>query len=192
VSLPVAMPATAGTYHVYIDIYAAGLLIAAYAAVEDVVIAPVGLLLNPGFETGSLSPWVFWTNYGGRCSARIRVEPVYEGLYSVRLAASTGYTRYVIGTVTQTIDWRDEYRGKLFTFGARALAAPKNNMSIQIDDGVGISSSPVYSGSNIWQALLATRVIAANANKLAVVLKFAPDKSLGTKAMAYFDATSLE
>lgn len=38
VRLPVAMPATAGTYHVYIDVYAADLPIAAYQATEDVVI----------------------------------------------------------------------------------------------------------------------------------------------------------
>lgn len=158
----------------------------------DVVIVPVGLLLNPGFETGSLSPWVFWTNYGGRCSGRVSDEAAYEGLYSARFTASTGLTRYVIGTLTQIIDWRAEYRGKAFAFGARAKAAPKNNMSIQIDDGVGVSSSPIYSGSNLWQSLLATRVIAANANKLAVVLRFAPDPSLGTKALAYFDATFLE
>lgn len=41
VDLPITMPSTEGTYHVYIDIYAEGILIPAYQAVEDVVIAPV-------------------------------------------------------------------------------------------------------------------------------------------------------
>jgi len=36
VHLPVTMPSAEGTYHVFIDIYAEGLLIAAYQAIEDV------------------------------------------------------------------------------------------------------------------------------------------------------------
>lgn len=39
VRLPITMPAVEGTYHSYIDVYAEGLLIAAYKAIEDVVIA---------------------------------------------------------------------------------------------------------------------------------------------------------
>lgn len=39
VRLPVVMPDTEGTYHVYVDVYVEGLLIAAYKALEDVVIA---------------------------------------------------------------------------------------------------------------------------------------------------------
>ena len=38
VRLPVTMPSAAGTYHVFIDVYAEGILIAAYQAIEDVVI----------------------------------------------------------------------------------------------------------------------------------------------------------
>lgn len=39
VLLPVTMPATEGTYHVYVDVYAEGYRFAAYQGVEDVVIA---------------------------------------------------------------------------------------------------------------------------------------------------------
>ncbi|MBA7542449.1 hypothetical protein ES705_34770 [subsurface metagenome] len=39
VHLPIAMPAAEGTYHVYVDVYAEDYLIAAYQAIEDVVIA---------------------------------------------------------------------------------------------------------------------------------------------------------
>ncbi|MBA7646234.1 hypothetical protein ES703_53996 [subsurface metagenome] len=39
VNLPITMPTT-GAYHVYIDIYAGGIFLAAYQAIEDVVIAP--------------------------------------------------------------------------------------------------------------------------------------------------------
>lgn len=40
IHLPVTMPAEEGTYHVFIDVYAEGILIAAYKAIEDVTIAP--------------------------------------------------------------------------------------------------------------------------------------------------------
>jgi len=40
VSLPVTMPSAEGSYHVYIDVYAEGILIAAYQAIEDVIITP--------------------------------------------------------------------------------------------------------------------------------------------------------
>lgn len=40
ISLPVTMPSADGTYHVFIDVYAEGILIAAYQAIEDVVISP--------------------------------------------------------------------------------------------------------------------------------------------------------
>jgi len=45
VNLPVTMPLTEGNFHVYADIYAEGLLIAAYTAIEDVAIVsvPVGI-----------------------------------------------------------------------------------------------------------------------------------------------------
>ena len=55
VRLPVAMPAAEGDYHVYIDIYTEGILIAAYQAIEDVVIAGIA-----EFEYVSpirLTPW---------------------------------------------------------------------------------------------------------------------------------------
>lgn len=38
VRLPITMPAVEGTYHAYIDVYAEGMLIAAYKAIQDVVI----------------------------------------------------------------------------------------------------------------------------------------------------------
>jgi len=41
VRLPVIMPSTEGSYHVYIDVYAEGILIAAYRALEGVVIVSV-------------------------------------------------------------------------------------------------------------------------------------------------------
>lgn len=41
VSFPIVMPTVEGIYHVFIDVYAEGYLIAAYKAIEDVVIAVI-------------------------------------------------------------------------------------------------------------------------------------------------------
>jgi len=46
ISLPIAMPAAEGTYHVFIDVYAEGYLLAAYQAIEDVVIAPPAPIID--------------------------------------------------------------------------------------------------------------------------------------------------
>jgi len=49
VRLPLTMPSDPDTYHAYIDVYAEGMLIAAYQAIEDVVIAlplPSALLIS--------------------------------------------------------------------------------------------------------------------------------------------------
>lgn len=43
ISLPITMPSAEGTYPVYLDIFTNGLLIGAYKAIEDVVIAPPGI-----------------------------------------------------------------------------------------------------------------------------------------------------
>jgi len=43
VRLPIVMPDAEATYHVYVDVYAEGYLIAAYQAIEDVIIAPPGI-----------------------------------------------------------------------------------------------------------------------------------------------------
>lgn len=41
ITFPITMPGAQGTYRVYLDIFAAGILIAAYIATEDVTIIPV-------------------------------------------------------------------------------------------------------------------------------------------------------
>lgn len=50
VRLPIFMPATGGTFHVYIDVYAEGYLIAAYQATEDVVV--ITELIDPNLSFG--------------------------------------------------------------------------------------------------------------------------------------------
>lgn len=77
ISLPITMPATEGTYPVRLDVFVAGELIAAYQAIEDVIIvAPPGLVLhfsNPKFGATfwdasiydlSLGQWVKGTPTG--------------------------------------------------------------------------------------------------------------------------------
>jgi len=55
VHLPVAMPAAEGTYYVYIDVYAEGLLIGAYQAVEDVIIEELLEITDPSISRFSIS-----------------------------------------------------------------------------------------------------------------------------------------
>ncbi|MBA7628105.1 hypothetical protein ES703_35575 [subsurface metagenome] len=54
VRLPVPMPTVEGTYHVYIDVYAEGLLIAAYQALEDVIVQEAAITM--AVPTGNLAP----------------------------------------------------------------------------------------------------------------------------------------
>jgi len=47
VSFPIVMPASPGTYHVYVDVHAGGSLILAYQGTEDIVIAASALFYMP-------------------------------------------------------------------------------------------------------------------------------------------------
>ena len=52
VTFPITMPSTSGAYHVYLDIFVSGILIGAYIATEDVVIAT---LVAPALDILSLT-----------------------------------------------------------------------------------------------------------------------------------------
>lgn len=205
VHLPVAMPATAGTYHVYIDVFAEGNRILAYQATEDVVIAALGpAIINGGFEHGS-SPWVFATNYPGRSALRIssasRLEghfdtAPYEGNYVLEMNASVG-GRHIVMTATQTIPWSDSYRGLPLSISARASRRLDKSFAsgtlqcVEIDDGVSISRSPYYTGG-IWEELTVSKTLSPYATKLDVVLYCAPAPGAAAGFVVFFDNVRIE
>ena len=84
VILPVDMPATPGTYHVYLDVYVGDMLLFAYIATEDVVIAVPSPLL-PELQdslvdwTGKIDPY--------KCEGAWWYIPVY-GLYDMCTAGT--------------------------------------------------------------------------------------------------------
>lgn len=87
VSLPVTMPAMEGTFHVYADVYAEGLLVAAYQALEDVVI---------------VYPIVPWGYSDVRCS----IGPGPAAWSSVDFSAKITNIGSLPATKTVTLYWR--------------------------------------------------------------------------------------
>jgi len=63
VTAPIVMPSAAGTYHVYIDLYVAGMYLAGYQATEDVIIAAPALPFTYAFAC-SLGTCPSATAYG--------------------------------------------------------------------------------------------------------------------------------
>lgn len=55
ITFPVTMPSAEGSYKVYLDIYASGILIAAYQATEDVVIQLPTIPLDGGWTCSGMS-----------------------------------------------------------------------------------------------------------------------------------------
>lgn len=156
-------------------------------------ISPGPTIINPGFESG-LKPWAWYTNHSTRCGRESTSKyGAYEGSRCAVIHAST-YGRHIIATLTQSIPWRDEYRGLLLPFSAMAktVHVPATKMFVEIDDGVGVSVSPAYTGNGAWQKLRVTRPLSPNATKLDLILRCKPDPNAGSTFMAFFDSTKLE
>ncbi|MBA7614750.1 hypothetical protein ES703_22019 [subsurface metagenome] len=86
VRLPLIMPSTEGSYHAYIDVYIEGILIAAYRALEDVVIVSVPVPVTQTFYPvggGVILAWRdFPTSYGtvhNLTSGNIVADSAYIG-----------------------------------------------------------------------------------------------------------------
>lgn len=118
VYLPVTMPSAEGTYHVFIDIYAEGLLIAAYQATEDVSIVAVG---EPSFW---MDPHLYYIGGEGACT--------WNNLYSPHFKARIENR----GTEPGTFELIASYSGRIGAWsrswswpGWPAPAYPSQNMN---------------------------------------------------------------
>jgi len=104
ITFPITMPSTTGTYKVYLDIYAAGYLIAAYQAIEDVVIAAlaefayVSAIRQIPFDT---DPGMSWSMYAVRMEIDVKNVSSVAGVCKVQ-AQFRGYDQY--GNLR---DWAD-------------------------------------------------------------------------------------
>lgn len=187
VSLPITMPGAEGTYPVYLDILAEDLLIGAFVATEDVVIAPAvpaNLLSNPSFEA-DFEGWTPWINEagGGRAAWWIRTDYPRTGSKSAAFSASVG-GRAVVGTLSQIVPWQAGYRGQTFRFSVwRSIQTTRKGhdregyFSIMIDDGVGITENKIYIGRSGYVEQSINKTLDANANKLQVICQIIPHRT---------------
>ncbi len=96
VRLPIAMPEAEGTYHVYVDVYAEGYRVAAYQAIEDVVIKAVPAVgdfvySNQVCGMRTYAPAPSWTqatyscritNHGSRGTRKVTFHYTYFHTYA--------------------------------------------------------------------------------------------------------------
>ena len=200
VSLPITMPGVEGTYPVHIDILVEDLLVGAYKATEDVVIAPavpVNLLLNPGFEDG-LEHWTAYSNYPGRAHWVWSDEHPYEGLKSAAFAASVG-GRPVVCTLSQVVPWNDGYKGQTFQLSAMRGSYPagtahniEGTLTLIIYDGVSVTENAVYvSHREAYREQSVVMTLSPNANRLEATFKMVPHRDFHGSAI-YLDKAILE
>ncbi|MBA7606446.1 hypothetical protein ES703_13594 [subsurface metagenome] len=111
VHLPVTMPDAEGTYHVFIDIYAEGLLIGAYKATEDVVIATlVGFTMGVVMLPGNVTHW--------RALMRSRtIPPGFEGYPGTLPEVDSGYLDPAERWRCPVDPWMDSFSRTLMVWG---------------------------------------------------------------------------
>lgn len=161
VAAPVVMPSASGTYHVYIDLYAAGYYLVGYQAIEDVVIAPsVGEFVygSPSavFRNFSeIDPYASWITFYLIFSCMITNQGSAQGirtvdcLYQQNLASGPGSVK-VITTQVVSLNPGETYN---FAFGGTTFLGVYPNTSATpslfgywfwLRDNTGQESAKVY------------------------------------------------
>uniref|UniRef100_A0A6M3J3T0 Uncharacterized protein n=1 Tax=viral metagenome TaxID=1070528 RepID=A0A6M3J3T0_9ZZZZ len=135
---------------------------------------PIMTQLNdPSFESWSSSTALtYWTLESGTITREdgTNLAP-YHNRYAVARASN--------GILYQDVTWSDTFQSQEFTAVVYAYAVGGgNDIRINIDDGVGTTSSAWY-GTGAWAQLSVTRTLNAAATRLRVEIEFA--------AVCYFD-----
>ena len=145
-------------YSGYINTSAVGTIFVKTGAISCNVTATgnvTGILVPIIIENADAELPAGWVN-GGRSDTQ-----AYEGTYSWKATAGT--------TCTQALTWNNIFQGENITFEMQAYAGGAGCV-LNIDDGVGTTSSAAHSGGSSWELLTVTREIDGSATKLELEL----------------------
>ncbi len=94
---------------------------------------------------------------------------IKEGTYSVKLTFGTTGDTYIYRDINTEFDRMlppQMWKGRKFKLGAWVYATTANQARLQINDGVGTSSSPYHSGGGSWEWLEIERDCDESATKI--------------------------
>lgn len=95
----------------------------------------------------------------GTWTGGVRHATPYHGTYGWSLTSATVY---------QDLSWSASYQGQLVVFKCWVKSSAASNIRIQIDDGVGTSSSSYHSGGGSYEQLIVSRTLSGSATRLRV------------------------
>lgn len=152
----------------------------------DFKISSENIILDFGnfedWENGASSVPTEYTLSGTGAAVARESSIVKFGNYSAKItsgSAAAELYRDVEGLVSH-------YIGRKFTYGAWVRCSTASKARIQINDGVGTSSSSYHTGSGEWEFLEVTRDLDGSATRLRIINAVA-----ATLIVAYFDGSIL-
>lgn len=110
------------------------------------------------------------------------------GIQSMTQVHGGTYSWRVTGTNTATDDdngFANSWRGRKFTFTCWTWAST-GGTSIELNDGIGTSTSSAHTGNSSWQQLSVTRILSTTATRLRYQLK-----NTAGGQFAYFDDAAI-
>jgi hypothetical protein len=127
-----------------------------------------------------------WTVEGGGTEAQETTDvQMGANSYSITSDADGSASRQTIFATVGASE-NTYVRGKTFTLTARVNTSTVDNARIQVDDGLGTSTSIYHTGTTGWETLSVSHTVNAAATKLDVVLLVD-----GNAVEAFFDVVRL-
>ena len=136
--------------------------------------APAG---SATITNGDMELAANWTEVG---TAARSIDQAHAGTYSWEVEGGNSYAYQDAAT------WNNDWRGKGFLFSCWHYGAAGKTSKIGIDDGIGVTYSPIFTEAAAWSQIKVFRVLDSAATRLRLILY-----SVSSNVGHYFDDATL-